>query len=70
MTTINAANQQNASLVAEAISMEGEAEQKMQKALKKKRAHIQTMSRLDAMGKLADNNKVVIFGEQGTNLMS
>lgn len=50
--------------------MEGDAEQKMQKALKKKRAHMQTMSRLDAMGKLADNNKVVIFGDQGTNLMS
>ena len=42
----------------------------MLKGLKKKREHIQIMSRLDTLDSLTSNKNVVIFGDQGNNLMS
>jgi hypothetical protein len=50
--------------------MEGEAQQKQMKSMKRKRKHQQVMERLNAMGSLALNNQVVMFGEQGNNLMA
>lgn len=40
------------------------------KGSKKKRKHMQIMSRLDAMNGLANNNKAIIYGEQSDNLMA
>ena len=50
--------------------MEGEAESKMLKGLKRKRKHIQVMERLNAMNDLSTNKGLVIFGDQGNNLMA
>jgi hypothetical protein len=35
----------------------------MVKAMKRKRKHIQILSRLDAMGDLTQNKELVVFGE-------
>jgi hypothetical protein len=40
------------------------------KGSKKKRKHLQIMSRLDAGESLANNQKAVIYGEQGNNLIA
>ena len=40
------------------------------KGSKKKRKHMQIMSRLDAMNGLANNSKAIIYGEQNGNLMA
>lgn len=40
------------------------------KGSKKKRKHLQIMQRLDAMNGLATNNKAIIYGEQGNNLIA
>lgn len=42
----------------------------LMKGSKKKRKHMQIMSRLDAMNGLANNNKAIIYGEQSDNLMA
>lgn len=36
----------------------------------RKRKHIQIMSRLRSLDSLTKNNKLVVFGEQGNNLMA
>jgi len=40
------------------------------KGSKKKRKHLQIMGRLNAMQGLAGNNKTVIYGDQGGNLIA
>jgi hypothetical protein len=40
------------------------------KGSKKKRKHLQIMSRLDAMEGLSTNSKAVIYGDQGNNLIA
>lgn len=42
----------------------------LMKGSKKKRKHMQIMSRLDAMNGLANNSKAIIYGEQNGNLMA
>ncbi len=56
--------------MAQAITIEGQIEQALMKGSKKKRKHIQIMSRLEAGGSLANNEKTIIVGEQGSNLMA
>jgi hypothetical protein len=40
------------------------------KGSKKKRKHLQIMQRLEAMQGMAVNDKTIIYGEQGNNLMA
>ena len=40
------------------------------KAMKKKRKHLQVMERLDAMDAMAKNKDLVVYGDQGNNLMA
>ena len=70
LTKVSEAEQQNAQIISQAISLEGEAESKMVKAMKRKRKHTQILSRLDAMGDLTQNKDLVVFGDQGDNLMA
>ena len=62
--------QKNASLVSLAITLEGDAEAKMLKGLKKKRKHLQIMERLGAVGSLTDNKNLVVYGDPGNSLMA
>ena len=50
--------------------MEGEAEAKQMKNMKKKRKHLQIMARLNSLDSLTQNKKLVVFGDQGNNLMA
>lgn len=50
--------------------MEGEAELKQMKGMKKKRKHLQVMERLNAINSLSNNKDLVVFGDQGNNLMA
>lgn len=52
MKVVTEAQKENAKLVSEAISLEGEAESRQLKGLKKKREHLQIMSRLDTLDSL------------------
>ena len=70
LKTITEAEKENAEIVAQAISIEGQIEQALMKGSKKKRKHIQIMSRLDAGSSLAGNSQTVIFGQQGNNLIA
>lgn len=50
--------------------MEGEAESRMLKGMKRKRKHLQVMARLNSLDSVTRNKNVVIYGEQGNNLMA
>ena len=56
--------------MAQAITIEGGIEQALMKGSKKKRKHLQIMSRLNAMQGLASNTKTIIYGDHGNNLMA
>ncbi len=70
LKSIAGAEKENAEIVGQAITIEGSIEQALMKGSKKKRKHVQIMSRLDAMQGLASNNKAIIYGEQGGNLIA
>jgi len=70
LTKISEAEQVNAQIISQAIALEGEAEMKMMKAMKRKRKHKQIMERLNAMNTLTNNKDMVVFGEQPDNLMA
>jgi len=70
LKTTTEAEKENAEIVAQAITIEGSIEQALMKGSKKKRKHMQIMSRLDAMSGLANNNRAIIYGDQGNNLMA
>ena len=70
LKTITEAEKENAEIVAQAISIEGQIEQALMKGSKKKRKHLQIMGRLDAASSLAGNRQTVIYGEQGNNLIA
>lgn len=55
LKTITETEKENAEVVAQAIGIEGQIEQALMKGSKKKRKHIQIMSRLDAGNSLAEN---------------
>lgn len=63
LKTITEAEKENAEIVANAISIEGQIEQALMKGSKKKRKHLQIMGRLDAANSLAGNQKTIIYGE-------
>ena len=68
--TLTETERNNAELISKAITMEGQIEEKMLQGSKKKRKHLQIMERLNAMESLANNKKMVIYGEQGNNLLA
>lgn len=70
LQTTTEAQRENAEIVSQAITIEGTIEQALMKGSKKKRKHMQIMSRLSAMSGLASNNKAIIYGEQGNNLIA
>lgn len=70
MKTITECERDNAETIAKAIQLEGDIQQKLMKGSKKKRQHLQIMERLTAMENLSKNKNLVIYGEQGTNLMA
>eukprot|EP00350_Pseudokeronopsis_sp_OXSARD2_P003532 CAMPEP_0170544830 /NCGR_PEP_ID=MMETSP0211-20121228/3447_1 /TAXON_ID=311385 /ORGANISM="Pseudokeronopsis sp., Strain OXSARD2" /LENGTH=127 /DNA_ID=CAMNT_0010848583 /DNA_START=889 /DNA_END=1272 /DNA_ORIENTATION=- len=61
---------QNAQMVAKAIDLEGDAQAKQLKAMKKKRKHLQVMERLGAMEGMSTNSDLVLTGDQGNNLLA
>jgi len=70
ITTVSNAQQTNASKVAQAVSMEGEAEAKMLKGFKARRIHEENMEKLGAMAAMATNKDTVLLGDSGNNLMA
>jgi len=68
--TVANAQKEVAGMVAEAVQLEGSAEAKLQKGFAAKRAHDEIMRKIDAVNAFANNNKSVIFGDQGNNLMA
>lgn len=70
LNLVTQSEQSNAQLVSNAISLEGEAESKMLKGMKRKRKHLQVMERLQSLASLASNKDLVLFGEQNSNLMA
>jgi hypothetical protein len=68
--TLTECERENAEIIAKAIELEGEIESRMLKGAKKKRKHQQIMERLGAMENLAQKRKMVIYGDQGNNLMA
>lgn len=70
LKTTTEAEKDNAEIVAQAISIEGQMEQSLMKGSKKKRKHLQIMSRLGAGSGLANNSNAIIYGEQGNNLIA
>jgi len=70
LKTVTEAEKENAEVVAQAISIEGQMEQGLMKGSKKKRKHQQIMGRLSAGSSLASNSNAIIYGEQGTNLIA
>ena len=69
-TAIANAQRTAAGKIAEAVKLEGDAEAKLQKAFANKRTHEEIMRKIDAVSAFAGNNKSVIFGDQGQNLMA
>ena len=63
MKTITETEQANAEVIAKAIMNEGQIETALLKGSKKKRKHLQIMQRLNAIGTLAGNKKLVIYGD-------
>jgi regulator of protease activity HflC (stomatin/prohibitin superfamily) len=61
--TLTECERENAETIAQAINLEGEIESKLMKGSKKKRKHMQIMERLNAMETLAQNRKMIIYGE-------
>ena len=70
MQVVAEAQKKNAQMVSEAITLEGQAEATMNKGMRRKRKHVQVMARLNSLDSLAQNRNLVIFGDQGENLMS
>lgn len=70
LKTVTEAEKENAEVVGQAISIEGQMEQALMKGSKKKRKHMQIMSRLSAMEGLASNKQAIIYGAQGDNLIA
>lgn len=68
--TLTECEKENAEVIAKAIELEGQIEERMLKGAKKVRKHQQIMERLGAMQNLAQKRKMVIYGEQGNNLMA
>jgi len=68
LKTVTEAEKDNAEVVGQAIAIEGQMEQGLMKGSKKKRKHLQIMSRLSAGSSLASNSNTIIYGEQGNNL--
>ena len=50
-------------MVSEAITLEGQAEAKMNQGFRRKRKHIQVMARLNSLDSLARNKNSIIFGD-------
>lgn len=69
-TTVANAYKQAGPMIAEAVKLEGEAEQKLQKGFAQKRTHEQMMAKINAIGTLGANKNSVIFGDQGGNLLA
>lgn len=68
--TVANAQKEVAGMVSEAVQLEGSAEAKLQKGFAAKRQHEEIMRKIDAVNAFANNNKSVIFGDQGNNLMA
>lgn len=68
--TLTECERENAEVIASAITLEGEIESKLLKGSKKKRKHLQVMERLNAMELLSQKKQMVIYGEQGNNLLA
>ena len=63
-TEISKAQEEVAPMVARAVTLEGEAEQKMLKGFAQKRVHEQLMHKMDAVRSFSKNKHSVIFGTQ------
>ncbi len=68
--TLTETEKENAEIIARAIQLEGQIEEKKLEGSKKKRKHMQIMQRLQAVESLSQNKDAVIYGEQGNNLLA
>ena len=68
--TLTETEKENAEIIAKAIQLEGQIEEKNLLGSKKKRKHLQIMERLSAVENLSNNKQAVIYGEQGSNLLA
>lgn len=68
--TIANAQAEVAPLIAQAVTLEGEAETKLQKSFAQKRTHEQIMRKISAVESFASNKNSVISGVQGGNLLA
>lgn len=68
--TIAQAEKEVASLIAEAVRLEGQAEARLQKGFAAKRTHEEILKKIDAVNSFANNKNSVIFGDQGNNLLA
>ena len=57
-------------MIARAVTLEGEAEQKMLRGFAQKRVHEQLMSKLDSVNEFSQNKNSVVFGTQSNNLLA
>lgn len=69
-TTVANARAKVAPMIAEAVKLEGDAEQQLQKAFAKKRTHDEILQKISAVDSFAANKNSVISGDQSGNLLA
>jgi len=69
-TTVANAQAEVAPLIAKAVTLEGEAEMKLQKGFAQKRTHEQILRKIAAVESFASNKNSVISGDQSGNLLA
>ena len=70
VTTIAKAQAEAAPLIAEAVTLEGQAEFKMQEGFKLKRAHDENLGKINSIWEFSNNKNSVVFGNQEGNLLA
>ena len=68
--TIAEAQKEVAPLIAQAVTAEGDAEKKLQKAFAQRREHDEIMAQVSAVESFAANKNTVVFGSQNNNLLA
>jgi regulator of protease activity HflC (stomatin/prohibitin superfamily) len=69
-TVIANAQKEAAPLIAQAVELEGQAQSKLLKSFVAKRRHEEILQKIEAVSSFANNNKAVVFGDQGNNLLA
>lgn len=69
-TTVAQAQAEVAPLIAQAVSLEGDAEKQLQKAFAQKRTHDEIIEKIQAVDSFASNKNSVISGDQAGNLLA